>query len=103
MFGLSAPKGVAQPAFSTMPLREYGPAAFNSTSTAAPKGSDLDFSMQYGVRAVAIPDDVSVAEFFLAVPPVTQPPQVKPTMAIAIAPTTTPLKAGFVQVGISNV
>jgi len=97
---LVCPQRGGQTGFSTKPLREYAPAALSSASTVAAIGSALDFSTQQGVRAVAIPKEVSV-EFCRESPPVTQPPHVKPSMAIAAA--TAPFKAGAVHVGISKV
>jgi hypothetical protein len=61
-------------------------------NTAAASGSVFDFSMQYGVNAMATPDDVLVAEFLRHVLLVTRPPQLKLITPIATAP----FSAGFV-------
>src|ERR1700750_831583 len=58
-------------------------------------------STQIGVRAATTASREATTAFLVAVPPVTQPPQEKPTTASAIAPTTAPWIQGLVLIGIS--
>src|SRR5216684_6464342 len=54
-----------------------------------------------GTRTDCWPLVVAVETIFLAVPPVTQPPHVNPTIARAIAPPTAPQQAGFTAALVS--
>ena len=67
------------------------------------EGSDTDRARQYGVRASATADLDDFSAISAAVPPVTQPPQLKPIIARAIAPTPAPQSAGSVHFGSSKV
>src|SRR6266404_9970094 len=94
------PGMVAKPLFSTMlprsQLLDFTRASALMTASGCPRKR----STQIGARAATTASCEAAALFLAAVPPVTQPPQLKPTMASTIAPTAAPWIQDLVLVGI---
>src|SRR4029077_3465789 len=94
------PGMVAKPLFSMMLPRSQVLVFTRASAFTMASGCARKRSTQIGARAATTASREAVALFLAAVPPVTQPPQLKPTMATAIAPTTAPWIQGLVLVGI---
>jgi hypothetical protein len=85
-----------QPALVTKSSRLQELSAFKSTSCS---GCCSAFITQAGVSARTVASWALVVAILPAVPPVTQPPQVKPIIIAATAPPIAPHIAGFIAAG----
>jgi len=64
--------------------------SFNVFIISTDEGSDIERATQYGIRASATANLDDFWDISADVPPVTQPPQLKPMIARAIAPAPAP-------------
>src|SRR5687768_5404830 len=88
------PGSFAQPPFSTNSPCDQASVFFSVARVAAALGALSKRSRHAGARAETTAASARRAALLSAVPPVTQPPQLNPTTAMAIAPPTAPQKAG---------
>jgi len=91
---------VAQPPFSTKSPCDQLSAFFRAALLAAASPACWNLSAQMGASADTTAVSARCDAWASALPPVTHPPQVNPTIAIAIAPPAMPHRAGFVSTGI---
>src|SRR5258708_38177887 len=94
------PGMVAKPLFSTRLPRSQLLLLMRASAFTTGSGCARKRSTQIGARAATTASCEAEALFLAAVPPVPQPPQLKPTMASTIAPPTAPWIQGLVLVGI---
>lgn len=81
---------VAKPLFSTTLPRSQVLALVSSAILVSEPGWARKRSAQIGAKTATFASLAAVAAVFVDVPPVTQPPQPKPTMARPMAPTAAP-------------
>ncbi len=89
-FAPSPPGKVAQPPFSMNDPCWYELTFFSSTMLVAAPALCWNLSTQIGESADMTADVVLFWTISFAVPPVTQPPQLKPTIKVMIAPPAAP-------------
>src|SRR5579883_1133492 len=94
------PGMVANPLFSIRLLRSQVLVFRRASAFTIASGCERKRSTQIGARAATTAVCEAATLSLAAVPPVTHPPQLKPMMASAMAPTTAPWIQGLVCVGI---
>src|SRR5258707_13089417 len=90
---------VAKPLFSTVLPRSHELALASSAILAVASLCVRYCAAQIGASATTTASCAAVAASLRAVPPVTQPPQLKPMIMQAAAPATAPHSRGLVFVG----
>src|SRR6185295_5292190 len=91
--GSFSPGIVAHPCLPTYSPRCHELSSFRATSFTALAGSRPDWMTQIGARRVTIASCAMVSAVARAVPPVTQPPQLKPTIIVSTTEATQHQKA----------
>src|SRR4030095_8551487 len=90
----------AQPPFSTKAPCDHESAFFSAARLPGTSGPRWKRSTQTGASATTTAGFACRVASASALPPVTHPPHVNPTIAAAIAPPAIPQATGFVSTGI---